>query len=358
MKKRNYIINFGLILGLTILGLWFALRENFHDVIALLRNLKWYWLLAIFLYGAAYNLIIGWIYKILGRKNKANYSYKEGMQVAFVGAFFSGVTPSATGGQFGQAYIMKNQGIKISDGASILWIDFIIYQSVMVAYTTVLMLLRFNYYYTEQSAFFILVLIGYVVNSAVIVLLFTMAFFPKVYERLSAYVVKLGAKVKLIKDPNKTMVAWNTQLQAFTKEIKKIKHMKKMIFKCVILNIIRLTILYTLPLFIAFTLGVDTNMGMLLDVITMSAFVSVANAFFPVPGASGGTEAAFMLIFSTMFTSVATNSIMILWRFATYHFIILIGGLTFLYLKHKYDRMKPTSDIDVEDYLDKGEDSL
>ncbi len=358
MKKKNYIINFGLILGLTILGLWFALRENFNEVIDLLKNLKWYWFIAIFAYGAAYNLVIGWIYKILGRKNKANYSYKEGMQVAFVGAFFSGVTPSATGGQFGQAYIMKNQGIKISDGASILWIDFIIYQSVMVAYTTVLMLLRFNYYYTEQSSFFILVLIGYVVNSAVIVLLFTMAIFPKIYEKISSYIVKLGAKMKLIKDPNKTIVAWNTQLQSFTKEIKKIKHMKKMIFKCVILNVVRLTILYTLPLFIAFTLGVHTDLGMLLDVITMSAFVSVANAFFPVPGASGGTEAAFMLIFSTMFTTVATNSIMILWRFATYHFIILIGGLTFLYLKHKYDRMKPASDIAIEDYLDEGEDSL
>lgn len=351
MKKKNYIINFVLILGLTLFGLWFALHEHFNEVIGLLSNLKWYWLVAIFVYGAAYNMVIGWIYKILCRKNKPNYTYREGLSVAFVGAFFSGVTPSATGGQFGQAYIMKNQGIKISDGASILWIDFIIYQSVMVAYTTVLMILRFNYYYTEQSSFFILVLIGYVVNSAVIVLLFTMALFPKVYEKLSSIIVKLLGKIKIVKNPEQTIAAWNTQLQSFTKEIKKIKHMKKMIFKCVVLNFLRLTILYTLPLFIAFTLGVDANMGMLLDVITMSAFVSVANAFFPVPGAAGGTEAAFMLIFSTMFPAVATNSIMILWRFATYHMIILAGGLTFLYLKNKFDKNKPT-DIVKEDYLD------
>lgn len=357
MKKRNYIINFTLILGLTIFGLWFALHEHFNEVIGLLSNLKWYWLIAILMYGAAYTMVIGWVYKILCRKNKPNYTYKEGLSIAFVGAFFSGVTPSATGGQFGQAYIMKNQGIKISDGASILWIDFIIYQSVMVAYTTVLMLLRFNYYYTEQSSFFILVLIGYVVNSAVIVFLFTMAIFPKVYEKLSAIIVRLLAKIKIVKHPDSTIAAWNTQLQSFTKEIKKIRHMKKMILKCVLLNVLRLTIFYTVPLFIALTLGIDVNAGMLLDVITMSAFVSVANAFFPVPGAAGGTEAAFMLIFSTMFPTVATNSIMILWRFATYHIVILVGGLTFLFLKNKYDKSKPI-DIVKEDYLDQEEENV
>lgn len=354
MKKKSYIINFALILSLTILALWFALRENFHDVMQILSNLKWYWFIAIFLYGAAYNCIIGWIYMLLGRKNKANYTYKEGLQNAFVGAFFSGITPSATGGQFAQAYVLKNQGIKLSDGASILWIDFIIYQSVMVAYTTVLMILRFNYYYTEHSSFFFLVLIGYIVNSAVIVFLFTMAFFPKVYQKLSVWIVALLGKLKIVKDPTKVTNAWNVQLQSFTQEIKKIKHMKKMIFQCVILNVVRLTVLYTLPLFIAFALGLETSWGMLLDIITMSAFVSVANAFFPVPGASGGTEAAFMLIFSTMFASAATNSIMILWRFATYHLIILIGGLVFVVLKNRYDRNKP-HEITKEDYQEEEE---
>lgn len=348
MKKKNYIINFTLILALTLGALWWALHDNFSEVIDLLSNIKWYWFLAIFAYGAAYNLIIGWIYKILGRKNKKNYTYKEGLHIAFIGAFFSGVTPSATGGQFGQAYVMKHQGIKLSDGASILWIDFIIYQSVMVVYSTVLMFLRFNYYYTEQSSFFLLVLIGYVVNSAVIVLLFTMAFFPKLYERLSKRIVHLLAKVHIVKNPEATIASWTMQLQAFTKEIKKIKHMKKMIFKCAILNFIRLTILYTLPMFIALTMGIEVNMGMLLDIITMSAFVNIANAFFPVPGASGGTEAAFMLIFATMFTQAATNSIMILWRFSTYHMIILIGGLLFVYLKGKFDRNKESNIIKAE----------
>ena len=41
---------------------------------------------------------------------------------------------SATGGQFGQIYIMKKQGIKVSDAASLLWADFIVYQTTMMIY--------------------------------------------------------------------------------------------------------------------------------------------------------------------------------------------------------------------------------
>ncbi|MDH6367974.1 MULTISPECIES: lysylphosphatidylglycerol synthase transmembrane domain-containing protein [Breznakia] len=349
MKKQSYAINFLLILGLTAFGLWFALKDHYREVLGMLANLSIVAIIVIFMYGLSYNFIIGWIYKIIGKTYKHSYRYKDGLAVAFVGAFFSGITPSASGGQFAQAYILKQQGLKMSSGLSLLWIDFIIYQSVMVAYTTVLMVLRFTYYFTEQSSFFILVLIGYLINSAVIVFLYTMAKFPKAYTRLSGFVVRLLGKLHIVKHPEETLAKWNVSLNQFTKEIQEIKHKKKMVIKCVALNVLRLTLLYALPLFIAYLMKLDVNIGMLFDVITMSAFVMIANAFLPVPGASGGTEAAFILIFSTLFSGVEANSIMILWRFATYHLIMLVGGMCFIILKRKYDKQK-VSVITKEDY--------
>ena len=343
MKKTNYIVNFAIIFILTAFALWMALAGRVDEVLYFIKKLTVKDILNILIYGIAYNLVIGMIYKVLARVHKKNYSYKEGLQVALVGSYFSGITPSATGGQFGQAYIFKKQGIKLSDGASILWIDFIIYQSVLVVYTTVLMILRFSYYYYEHSSFFILVLIGYFVNSGVIVLLFTMAKFPRLYETLSEVILKFLGKIHIIKNPEGTIIEVKNLKRVFTKEIKNVKHQKKLIFKCVILNVVRLTLLYSLPMYIAYKMGIDVQSSMLLDIITMSAFVSTANAFFPVPGSSGGTETAFMLIFQTMFTIEQTNSIMILWRFATYHQIILIGGITFAYLTHKYEKEKEVS---------------
>ena len=75
---------------------------------------------------------------------------------------------------------MKKQGIKVSDGASVLWADFIIYQTTMMLYVTVLFLLRFSYY-SAQNAWFNLILLGYLLNVLVICTLYTMALFPNLY---------------------------------------------------------------------------------------------------------------------------------------------------------------------------------
>ena len=83
-------------------------------------------------------------------------------------SFFHGVTPSASGGQFAQVYVFKKQGVPLSDSASVLWMDFIVYQSTMIASVFILILLRFHHFYTNYSQFFLLVLLGFLVNSLVI----------------------------------------------------------------------------------------------------------------------------------------------------------------------------------------------
>lgn len=118
---RSYILNFVVIIGLTAVSLWFALKDNYHEIMHLISSISWYSLLIIFLWGMIYVMILGQIIMIFARRYKKDYTYRQGLSNALVGTFFSGITPSATGGQFGQAYVFKKQGIKYSDGASILW---------------------------------------------------------------------------------------------------------------------------------------------------------------------------------------------------------------------------------------------
>lgn len=342
MSKKKYFISFTLIIGLTAFALWFALKDNFRGVLGLLEHLPLLALGLILIYGISYNFVIGLIYWNIVRKQKPDYKFREALAVAFVGAFFSGITPSATGGQLGQIYILKHQGIDYGPGASILWLDFFVYQSVMVIYTSIIMLFEYNYYQTHYSKFFFLVLIGWFINTAVIGILIIMAKCPKLYHKISKWIVKVLEKIKIVKEPENVMKACDEQIAMFNQEIGTLKKEKKLVLKVALLNVLRLTIIYTLPLFIAYCLKIPCHFSEIWTVITMSSFVMIANSFFPVPGASGGTEAAFILIFSYLFTRTQASSICILWRFATYFIIILIGGLTFLYCKRKYDKAKKT----------------
>lgn len=339
--SKKYLVNFTLIISLTIVALWFALKDNYQEVIVLIRDIKWYWLILILLWGIIYTMIIGWILKVFARRYKKDYTFLQGIQNSFVGSFFSGITPSSTGGQFAQAYIFKKQGIKVSEGASLLWADFIVYQTTMMIYVTALFAFRFAHYKEIVNSWFLFILIGYILNVCVISALWTMALFPKIYLKLSGIAVNLLSKIRIIKNKQKTLDAWTEQLNSFTEEIKQMRHEKQIIAKTVLLNVLRLTVLYSLPFVIARTIGIDLPWYRLMDVIAISSFVSMANSFIPIPGASGGTELVFTALFVPLIGGGATaSSVMILWRFSTYHFVILVGGITFILLKRKFDKKK------------------
>lgn len=113
---------------------------------------------------------------------------------------------------------------------------------------------------------------------------------------------------------------------------------------------IRLTLLYSLPFFIGKALNIPLRPEQMIDVIALSSFVTMANSFIPIPGASGGTEVVFTLLFGSLMGSV-TGAVMILWRFSTYHIVLLIGGITFALAKNYYEKKsKGISNIDLEQY--------
>ena len=109
MKKQKYALNLLLILALTGFALWFALKDNFHQVLKCISQMNLLSLVIVLLWGVLFTAVWGFVYYVLGRKYTDHYTPGKGILVAFIGSFFSGITPSSTGGQFVQAYIMKNQ---------------------------------------------------------------------------------------------------------------------------------------------------------------------------------------------------------------------------------------------------------
>lgn len=344
MKKQKYVLNLLLILALTVFALWFALKDNYKQVLECISQMNIISLIIVLLWGVLFTAIWGFVYYVLGRKYTSHYTPAKGIVVAFIGSFFSGITPSSTGGQFVQAYIMKKQGIKISDGASLLWADFIIYQTTMMVYVTILFILRFGYY-SAQSAWFNIILLGYIINAVVVVALYTIAIFPNVYIRLSRVLVKILAKIHILKNPEKTLDSWTLQVTSFTKEIKNLSKDKKSIVLCVFINFIRLTLYYSLPFVIAKALHIPLKMNEFIDVMALSSFVTMANSFIPIPGASGGTEVVFALLFGSLMHNL-TGAVLVLWRFSTYHIVLIIGGILFVLVKNYYERKENRIDLE------------
>lgn len=356
MDKKKTVRNMILLIALMVFALWFALHKDARQVIQLLKNMNPIWAIVVLFMGILYYILAGVNLTWIARRYKKDYTYGEGITCAYSCALFNGITPVGCG-QVAQSYVLKKQHIRMRDGISILWLDFIVFQSVILVYVLVLLILRFGYYYEVHSQWFLLVIAGFIVNSFVIFVLWTLSAFPNLYVMLSNKVVSIGAHLHIIKQPEKTKAAWEEQMTLFQEQILILKQDRMFVVKLALMQFLRMTLFYSIPFFAALALHEPMHFSQMLDVIAMSSFIHMLNALTPLPGDTGWSESAFVLIFSTMFVWNSASAIMLIWRFSTYHLILLIGTILFLRLKRNQDLLRfckedetPIASLSQEDY--------
>ena len=106
------------------------------------------------------------------------------IKYSFVGFFYSGITPSATGGQPMQLYYMQKEGHKVSDSSVVLMTVAVVYKlvlalmgvAILLFYRTQLMGYLGNYIY--------LYYLGLFLNTALVVILLFVMISPRCFKSL------------------------------------------------------------------------------------------------------------------------------------------------------------------------------
>ena len=334
-KKVSKVIGQVLLLAmLTVFALWFALRENGTAIILQIQRLSMKWILCILVLGILYYIIQGYVLYMIAKKYNKNIQIKDGVCNAYVAAFFNGVTPLG-GGQIAQTYAFRKLKMSYGDIASVLWKDFFLYQSVIVTYASILLIIGIFMVMPNIFFYYFLAIIGFFINGSVILLLWTMAKFPNIYHKITKIIIGVGYKLHIVKNQEEVSNKLDQQMTDFTKQIQLLKQEKGLIVKAVCCNFVRQTINYAIPVIIIYALGYSLHLKDILDIFIMSCLIHMLNALTPLPGDSGWTESAFILIFSIMLGRIDAGTVMILWRAATYYIHIVIGGFTFLTIRYK-----------------------
>ena len=334
---KSTAFNILLIFGLTILVLYVSMKDDGGQVLDTLKNVNVWWLIGIIALMVFERYLLGWGLGLECRLTHPKYTTMQGFVNSYVAGLFNNITPGASGGQIAQGYIFRKQGIPVSSSVGVLWLDFIVYQSTMCMFVFLLLVLKFHYFYSKYSQFFLIVIFGFIVGAGVIVFLWLLAISPKFYIWLTTTGINIGCRLHIIKDRQKTLANLNTQLTQFAKEIVVLRTHRKMIALLAGQDLIRLIIYYSIPFLCAKALGLTVSGDMYFDMLALASFVAMVNAFLPMPGSSGGTEATFILMYSTLFTKAEATSIMILWRLVTFYQVLIIGSVVFMIAKTRKD---------------------
>ena len=282
---------------------------------------------------------------------KKDYKLSQGIVNSLAGVFFNGITPMASGGQFYQVYAFNKQGIKATFSSSILLMVFIVYQSVLVVYTTIIMILKYTYFKSIYSGFFFFFFLGFVINLTVISGLFLGAKSKRLQDFFCNKVIKLLAKLHIVKNYYETKTNTERKLEGFRVELALLQKNRPVLVKSIFLNFLKLTILYSSPFFCSMAMDAGVSWKSFFDLIGITSFVYMISDFVPLPGASGGSEGTFYILLN-VFLKGATSATLLVWRFSTYYLGLIVGGLTMSFSKELHMSKKQTSCENRQDVSD------
>ena len=157
-------------------------------------------------------------------------------------------------------------------------------------------------------------------------------------KKLNKVLINIGitilTKLHIVKDRQKQLDKWNEKINNFHESASVLLKHKKYFIKTIIYNFIALICLYLIPLIVLFSFGKYHNINVYETIVT-SAYVMLIGSFVPIPGGSGGLEYGFVAFYGTFISGSLLSAVMLVWRFITYYFGMIIGAIAFYIKKVK-----------------------
>lgn len=256
--------------------------------------------------------------RALGEKE----SFRVAFETAALGKYYDCITPSGAGGQPFQIYWLHKHGY--SDGASS--------AMPLAGYITMqggFVLLALAFFITWRSvdieAFRFTAYFGLLLIAVLPVLFVLFSIMPGAIKKLLGVLIRLGTKLRLIKNPGETTERLLDMLDQYQKSIKALAKSKGTLLALLALSVVYRVALCSIPFFVLrmFNASVD-----FLPVFASTVYIYASVALIATPGNAGAAEGSFYLVFSAM----QSNGVfwpMLVWRLFSHYSFIIVGAAVY-----------------------------
>ena len=253
-----------------------------------------------------------------------NFKEKNGWKLArrtvLLGRYYDNITPAAVGGQPFQIYYMrKNSGLSRGASTSIPMFGMISLQIAFIAIALICFL--FGGVAGDYPALIVTAWIGLAFYAFWPIMVAGVSFFPKPTTAFIKWIVKVLAKIKIIKNREKALKKVENEVKEYADSVKMILKTKGLFWQAILLSLVFNLFVAIIPFFVLTAFGGDVNFWSCLG--TTIAVMS-AVYFIPTPGNAGAAEGTFFVVFSALSSGYIFWA-MLVWRFFSYYIYIIIG---------------------------------
>ena len=365
-KPRNkkstikYILNISLVLIATGLAIFFALKDDAKEIWHYLSTADVAFLLIVLAIMVGCIMVRSFILFCFAHLFTRKYHFHQAIAVDQIGQFYNAITPGASGGQIMQAYTYKKQGVQVSSAVSILAMYSIVYQLILIIFGTVSFIVKYDFItslgYIPTNIkinevpinlpIWPLTIVGFMLNVGVIAIVFLMGYWHGFHNFIMGPVTSLLAKIKIVKNPDKTRENLRIQVENFKIEFRRLSTNIPFLILVVLSFTAYMVLKFSIPYFVGKALGNESQVASFWDCIFLSNYHQMITGLVPIPGSAGVSEFVFYNLFlnekdpANGFFMATVNSLadteasrtlcrasLLVWRSTTFVIPILIGGL-------------------------------
>ncbi|MGN0805029.1 MAG: YbhN family protein [Candidatus Coproplasma sp.] len=288
-------------------------------------------------------------FAIINKTVTGKFKLKVAIKTSFLGKYYDAVTPFSTGGQPMQIYYLNTSGISGGSSTAIVMIRYFSSIFTWIATGATLMVYGAVKGVTAGVAgATILNITGWLgvgVNAVIPLFLTSFLIFPKSMYYITALIVKIGKKLKIVKDEEGTTAKALKVVDDFKRSFKVMATTPINLILLMAVSLGEALLTFSVPYFVMKAFSCQVS-GMFLTIASLNAFATFGVSFIPTPGNSGVVESLGALAFSISAGSVLAWSVLF-WRFSVYYIYILIGltisSIDFLRKLLKKKRVKKLS---------------
>ena len=254
-------------------------------------------------------------------------SLKKGIFYSSVEFYFSGITPSSTGGQPVQLYYMTKDKIPVKTSYIVLVLNTIYFKIVLLVLSIIVMIFKGDYIFSNDFIYILFFILGFIADLVMVVLGFMLLGHKKLIKKVLTFFYKVGMRFKLIKNKieNKHI---EDIMEKYNEEIKTLTKNKKTLVISFIVTLLQRLMLFSIAYVVYRALGF--NKYSYLDLLTIQVSVQTAIEVLPLPGGACLSENMIHDMFNKIFNSNFADVGMLLTRTFSFYIPLLASGFIVL----------------------------
>lgn len=247
------------------------------------------------------------------------------IRYSFIGFFYSGITPSATGGQPMQLYYMKKSGLRISDSTVVLMTVALIYKLVLVLIGIGILIFWYPSLCFYLKNYLYLYYLGLFLNTALVAILLFIMISPGCFRSIVITGEKLLKKLHILKHSEMRTQKLFAIADSYHEAVIFFLQHKHHIAVVTAFTFVQRFSVFFLTWLIYKGMGLSGHSMM--TVMMIQATVYIAVDMLPLPGSQGITELMYKTVYSVIFPSAYLTASMCVTRSINFYFLLIVSGL-------------------------------